>query len=388
MHGHLVHGMGTELEAPAWPAITLAEAEAILARFPQVGQVLDLQWHSPRPFSAAALLRTEYGTFFLKRHHRSLRSPAALAEEHRFMAHLRAKGLSVPEVMPTDGRGTVAQGQWTYELLRRAPGRDLYRDRQSWTPFIEQGHAFAAGAALARLHLAARDFAEGPRANHPLVASFTILPSRDPLAAAESYIAARPALAGYLADKPWRQQLDRLLTALGRADLTAALAGQPSMWTHNDWHPSNLLWSDDGTVGSVIDFGLATRTCALHDLATAIERSTIPWLDVPDRTGDADAACAILAGYRSVLPISAAEVETVLALLPLVHIEFALSEVDYFVGILDDRGQAKLAWQDYLIDHADWFLSRSGRDFLRDVTAGASGARAGDGRTGDAGVLS
>lgn len=386
MHDHLVHGMGTELEAPAWPAITLAEAEAILARFPQAGQVLDLQWHSPRPFSAAALLRTEHGTFFLKRHHRSLRSPAALAEEHRFMAHLRAKGLSVPEVLATAGRGAVAEGQWTYELLRKAPGRDLYRDRQSWTPFIEQGHAFAAGAALARLHQAARDFAERPRANHPLVASFTILPARDPLAAADGYIAARPALADYLADKPWRQQLDRLLTALGGADLSVKLAGQPGMWTHNDWHPSNLLWSDDGTVDSVIDFGLATRTCALHDLATAIERSAIPWLDVPDRTGDADAACAILAGYRSVLPISAAEVETVLALLPLVHIEFALSEVDYFVGVLDDRDQAKLAWQDYLIDHADWFLSRHGRDFLGALKSGARGARAGHGRADDAGV--
>jgi hypothetical protein len=34
---HQVHGMGTALEAPSWPPITLAEASAVLARWPQAG---------------------------------------------------------------------------------------------------------------------------------------------------------------------------------------------------------------------------------------------------------------------------------------------------------------------------------------------------------------
>jgi Ser/Thr protein kinase RdoA (MazF antagonist) len=362
---HRVHGMGTALEAPVWPAITAPEAEAILARFPGAGRLVGLRWHSPRPFSAATLLQTSRGEFLLKRHHRSLRSAASLAQEHGFIAHLRAAGLPVPEIMASAERaGVIARDEWTYELHRKAPGIDLYRDRISWTPFLTHDHAHAAGAALARLHLAARNFGAPPRTPQPLVASLTILPAPDPLAAAEAYVAARPAVGGWLADRPWRRELGRLFAALGDG-LSRRLAGQPSLWTHNDWHPSNLLWTGDGEVCSIIDFGLATRTCALHDLATAIERSTIEWLRLGEGAEIADpaAAAAVLAGYRSVVPLGAGEIETILALLPLVHVEFALSEIDYFAGIVAEPDHAALAWDGYLIGHADWFLSPAGRDF-------------------------
>ncbi|WP_414712442.1 phosphotransferase enzyme family protein [Sphingobium sp.] len=364
--GHLVHGMGTALEAPTWPAITWAEAEAVLARFPDAGRLIDLSWHSPRPFSAAALIETERGVHFLKRHHQRLRTPGALAEEHGLMAHLAAAGLSVPEVVAAvDGADAIALGEWTYELHRDAPGVDLYRDRLSWTPFLTPGHAHEAGAALGRLHRAAQGFAAPARGNHPLIASFTILPAPDPLAATEAYVVARPALADWLADKSWQRELARLFAALGEG-VPELLAGQPPLWTHGDWHPSNLLWSADGKVSAIIDFGLATRTCALHDLATAIERTAFRWLELgqDDALGDVDAAMAVLTGYRSVAPLDQMEIDVLIRLLPLVHVEFALSEIDYFAGIVGDRDQALVAWQDYLIGHADWFLSASGQDFL------------------------
>lgn len=372
---HLVHGMGLVLETPAWPAILPAEAEAVVARFPGAGRLIGLCWHSPRPFSAAALLRTSRGEFFLKRHHRLLRSAASLAQKHRFIAHLRATGLPVPEIMAsTDRIGAVAHGNWTYELHRKAPGIDLYRDRPSWTPFLSPDHAHAAGAALARLHVAAAGFADPARTVQPLVASFTIVPAPDPLSAAEAYVAARPALAGYLADKPWRRALGRLFAALGDG-LPQRLSGQPSLWTHNDWHPSNLLWARDGAVCSIIDFGLATRTCALHDIATAIERTAFLWLMLgtgrDDTIADPAAALTLLAGYRTVRPLGTSDLDTVLALLPLVHVEFALSEVEYFAGILADRNSATLAWDGYLIAHAEWFLAPPGQDFLDQVRSAA-----------------
>lgn len=369
---HLVHGMGLALEAPAWPAITVAEAEAALARFPAAGGVIGLRWHSPRPFSAATVVHTGQGEFVLKRHHQRVRTPDMVAEEHRFMAHVRSAGLAVPEVLVAeDGTSVVGQGDWTYELQRTGPGADLYRDRQSWTPFLSDGHAHAAGVALARLHRAARGFAQAARGPHPLIASFTILPSPDPLAAAEAYVAARPALAGYLANSSWRKDLARLFAALG-GGLSERLAGAPRLWTHNDWHPSNLLWTPDGSVSAVFDFGLATRTCALHDLATAIERTAIPWLALAGAPADGIGAQALLAGYGSVVPLSRDEIETIARLLPLVHIEFALCEVDYFAGVLGDAAQAAQAWQDYAIGHAEWFLSAPGRDFLQHLVSGAA----------------
>jgi Ser/Thr protein kinase RdoA (MazF antagonist) len=272
------------------------------------------------------------------------------------------------------GASAIALGDWSYELHRKAPGADLYRDRQSWTPFLTHDHGYAAGAALARLHLAARDFSAPRRGPHPLVSSFTILPARDPLAATQAYMAARPAVADFLADQPWRQELADLFGSLGEG-LAERLDGQPALWTHNDWHPTNLLWSADGTISSIFDFGLATQTCALHDIATAIERSAIPWLELEGGIwrgiADADAALSILAGYRSILPLGRYDLETIIRLLPLVHIEFALSEVDYFAGILADRDAAMIAWKDYLIDHARWFLSPPGQAFLAELRRGA-----------------
>jgi Ser/Thr protein kinase RdoA (MazF antagonist) len=373
---HRVHGMDAALETPTWPAITAVEAEAILARFPGTGRLVGLRWHSPRPFSAATLLQTSRGEFLLKRHHKRLRSPESLAQEHAFIASLRAAGLPVPEIMASVERaGVIAQGDWTYELHRKASGIDLYRDRVSWTPFLSHDHAYAAGAALARLHLAARDFRAPARAPQPLVASLTILPAPDPLAAAEAYVAARPAIDAYLAGRPWRRDLSCLFAGLGEG-LSLRLAGQPSLWTHNDWHPSNLFWTGDGEVCSIIDFGLATRTCAVHDLATAIERTAVEWLRLgegaDDAIADPAAAISLLAGYRSVVPLDARDIETVVRLLPLVHVEFALSEIDYFAGVVAKPDQAALAWDGYLLGHAEWFLSPAGRDFGKRLQSSAT----------------
>jgi len=266
---HLVHGMGKALETPTWPIITASEAEEIVAQFPGAGQFECLSWHSPRPFSAATLVHTDRGEFVLKRHHHDVRSPGVLAAEHAFMAHLQSAGMAVPEVMTASlGKGAIAHDGWTYELHRKAAGADLYGDRPSWTPFLNLDHAFAAGAALARLHLAARGFAGAERARCPLIASFTIVPAPDQLAAARAYVEARPAVARFLADKPWEAELQRLFSALGQG-LAERLEVQPPLWTHNDWHPSNLLWSAEGTVRTVFDFGLATRTCAVHEPSSA-----------------------------------------------------------------------------------------------------------------------
>lgn len=374
---HLVHGMGTTLEPPTWPAITHREAAAALARFPAARALEALEWHSPRPFSAAARVRTTHGVFVLKRHHPSVRTPAGLEEEHAFIAHLAKGGVPVPEILLTDdGTSAITVGDWTYELHRQGAGQDLYRDRLSWTPFLSVSHAHAAGASLARLHAASRGFAAPARAVQPLVASFTILPSTDPVAATEAYVATRPALAAFLEQHDWRPAVARLFAELGQG-VSAALAGREALWTHNDWHPSNLLWSADGQVETVFDFGLADRTCAAHDLATAIERTAIDWLELgqgADATiGHPETAQALLAGYATVLPLDRGEVEAVLRVLPLAHLEFALSEIDYFAGVVGDAAQAMVAWEQYLLGHADWFLAPHGRTFLRAVEQGALG---------------
>ncbi|WP_019515652.1 phosphotransferase enzyme family protein [Sphingomonas sp. Mn802worker] len=364
------------MEAPTWPAITQDEAEAVLARFPTAAPIEALCWHSPRPFSAATLIDTVDGALVLKRHDRRVRTVAGLAEEHAFIAHLASAGTSVPDALRTaDGESAVAVGEWSYELHRRGAGNDVYRDRPSWTPFLSEVHAREAGIALARLHEASRGFDAPARVTQPLVASLSILSASDPLSGAEAYVDARPALAAFLSGRQSQRWLSSLFAATGD-DLPRRLADQPPLWTHNDWHPSNLLWMADGTVETVFDFGLADRTCALHDLAIAIERTAFAWLELgqvgDDTIANPAAAFALLAGYEAIRPLNRDEIDLLTRLLPLVHVEFALSEIDYFAGIVGDPDAASLAWEGYLLGHADWFRSAVGKDFLTRLRAGRS----------------
>jgi Ser/Thr protein kinase RdoA (MazF antagonist) len=371
---HCVHGMGLAMEAPTWPAITLDEAAAVLASFPDASALEALHWHSPRPFSAATLVHTSGGSLLLKRHDRRVRSVAGLAEEHGFIAHLAAAGMPVPDLLRTgEGASAIVRGDWTYELHRQALGEDLYRDRLSWTPFQTGDHARAAGVALAQLHRASEGYDAPARAVQPLVASFSILSAADPMAAAQAYINGRPALAEFLRKRNGCKGLVSLFATLGEG-LAPGLARQKPLWTHNDWHPSNLLWSADGGVETVFDFGLADRTCAVHELATAIERTAFAWLELGERRddhiGDPVAALSLIAGYETLRPLDAVVKEAIVRLLPLVHIEFALSEIDYFAGVVGDADPALLAWEGYLLGHAEWFQSFAGQDFLARLRIG------------------
>jgi hypothetical protein len=59
----------------------------------------------------------------------------------------------------------------------------------------------------------------------------------------------------------------------------------------------------------------------------------------------------------------------------LCHAEFALSEADYFLGVLHSKEKAKLAWEDYLVGHARWFRSASGRKLLDVIGRWAEGRK-------------
>lgn len=377
---HLVHGLGTENVAPDWPPLTLGEADAVLRRYPEAAGARALLWHSPRPLSAAGLVEPAADSgqtgpssgptrsaqpVFVKRHHRSVRSVAGLREEHEFMAHLRANGAPVVRVLADESGSTVlADGDWTYEVHSVGDGDDLYRDAISWSPFTWLGHARAAGRALATLHVAARGYAAPPRRAQPLVAGFSVFASPDPIAAFEQYAAARPALAAELAARPWREDIERW--HLPHHDrLLPLLPSLDSLWTHNDFHASNLLWRGD-TVTTVLDFGLSDRAFAAHDLATAIERNAVEWLEL-DAKGPAavhlDAALALIGGYEEIRELTDAERAALPDLLALCHTDFALSEIDYFRRITRSPQNTELAYR-YLVDHTVWFATALGADFL------------------------
>ena len=372
----LVHGMGKELTLPDWSPLTSAEVHTVLARYPRAPGDEMITWRSPRPMSAAGLIRHGGADLFVKRHHVRVRTLAQLAVEHAFIGHLRARGIPAPAVLrAADGATATQYGDFVYEVHELASGLDRYRDALSWTPYASLGHARAAGAALARLHQAADRFPLPARAPAVLTAGCEIIVSNDPLAEVKWLAGCRPGLAGYLDGRAWPDDLTRhVLPAIQRA--APLLAGLPRQWGHGDWHPSNLTWSSagpDAVVAGVFDFGLANRTFAVHDLAMALERATVSWLDLddadtadpgladpgladpagaavdradPDRAvpgraeADLDAIDAFLDGYESVRPLTPAEAAALPEVFPVVHVEYALSEVEYFASVVSSPANA------------------------------------------------
>ncbi|ATJ90570.1 phosphotransferase enzyme family protein [Acetobacter tropicalis] len=428
-----VHGVQTKRD---WPCLTLAEVQSVLAHYPSAPSApsaVRIVWHSMRPFSAAARvlvsppdavaegdnrahtfsqiaehdvsLSQPEAAFILKRHHASLRTVAALEEEHAFMQHLAAK--DVPVCLPVatrSGHTALAQGEWTYELFPPAPGQDDYRDVMSWKPYHSTAHARAAGQALGRLHLAASDYAAPSRgegtvpapqrqgtktqaenasgkddfsqgmavpAGRPLTSSMNALGQSDLLPALRQWVKEQPGLAEQLAPHTWEDDVQAVLTPF-HALLRPLLPHIRSCWGHGDWHGSNLFWQKpeetktEARVSCILDFGMAERTCVPFDLAVAIERSMIDWLDLSRSHGVVAYAQleAFLQGYHATHPLDAAEWAQLVAFLPLVHVEFAFSEVSYFGTLLQDHASADVAYTDYLLGHARWFAGPEGQALL------------------------
>ena len=366
------HGIDGTLVQPDWPPLTLDELRPILASFPHNIAPTRIVTVSPRPFSAASVVATRHGSVFVKRHAHSVRDREGLLEEHRFLAYLIANGAAVPRVLANhDGETAIELGEWTYEVHQAPLGVDLYREALSWTPFLEASHARAGGAALAKLHLAAQGYSAPRRLSRPLVAGFTIYAADCPADALSRYIAARPALAAYSAAEQYALQALTLLEPF-HYELRPHLRAIPPLWTHNDLHASNILWTSELSprAAAIIDFGLADRTNAVHDLAQAIERNIVDWLALhPSSTPgnrhiDAPALQALLDGYESVRPLADAEAAALAPMTALCHAEFALSEADYFLGVLHSEPKALVALNDYLVGHARWFHSDAGSALL------------------------
>jgi len=360
--------------APAdWPPLALDEIREVLNQAGIAHTSAQLLWHSPRPLSAAAIIDLNDRRLFVKRHHQSVRTVAQLREEHGFIAHLQSRGISVSRVIRSaDGDSAVACGSWTYEIHADGDGLDLYRDAMSWSPFTSRGHAQSAGRALASLHEAARTYTAPPRATQLLVSNAALINAPDPLAQLRAMLERRPALRDYLQRRDWQSELSGAIAPFHARYLQLAPQLE-TLWTHNDWHASNLLWSDasaSASVQSILDFGLSDRSSAVYDLATAIERNTIPWLAIHEGLpGAADLALVsgLLDGYLAVRRLSAPERAALAAILPIVHVGFAVTEIDYFHGITHAPDNADLAYREFLLGHCAWFLQPEGRALLEHV---------------------
>jgi len=65
-----------------------------------------------------------------------------------------------------------------------------------------------------------------------------------------------------------------------------------------------------------------------------------------------------------VRPLCRAEAAALVPMIAVGHAEFALTEADYFLGVLRSPEKARVATHDYLVGHARWFSGPGRRKTL------------------------
>ncbi|OEY93742.1 phosphotransferase enzyme family protein [Acinetobacter qingfengensis] len=363
------HGMGMALEVKDWCPLTLSDVTVLQRYYPVLSGELNIVWHSPRPFSSACIVHLVQQDVLIKRSHLSFRSVQDIEQEHHFIAHLASQRIAVPHLYTHSQQGTaILLDDWVYEVHQKVPGVDIYAEQQSWRPFFYTQHAYTVGRYMARLHHAAKNYAvKHPRDTQYLIANQRIIEKSDVVKAINLRIANRSGLSAFFAIHPLPAQFWQDVQYFHQR-VQSDLVQLPKLWTHNDLHSSNFIWQDttaEAEIAAVIDFGLSDLTTAAYDIATAIERNVLDWLALAqsdDIHVDIASLRGLLEGYIS----QPHQVESLLILpklLPLVHIDFALYELEYFLDITQNAAHADAAYA-YLLEHLRWFRTKQGQVFL------------------------
>ncbi len=242
-----------------------------------VGELLSAKGIAEGVSNSNWLVETTGGRFILTMYERRI-DTAQLPFFLSLLDHLAAKGCAVPATIH-DRSGAAFRhfdGK-AVALIEFLPGVSPS------IPTAEQ--ARSAGAALARVHLAAQDF-DGKRTND--------LAPADTLAILEECGAEK--LAGIDPDLPAILPLASDLVAQWPRDL-------PGSIIHSDLFPDNVLMLGN-EVSGIIDFYFACSDAMAYDLVV----THAAWC-FPEGTYDAPLGRALVAGYESIRSLQAGERE-------------------------------------------------------------------------------
>jgi Ser/Thr protein kinase RdoA (MazF antagonist) len=340
------------LEDRYWDPISDAEVEAVLGEG-AVAVARHRRW-----LFAVARCRTHRGDVYLKRQPPMGRRLEQLAWQHRLANHLADRGVPAARAL-----GLVEHGGHWYEVHEPAAGNDVYASAESWDPFMSEAHAAAAGAALARLHLAGADFPDRwpqPQAGFVVQLGTVAL---SPIRATASLAGARPAVAEYLDGLHWEEQVAAAYDAVFTR-LRPVVPGLPAAPLHGDWQTNNLFFSGDDVSG-IIDFHQADYAARVLDLAVAVERNCFFWNRISegdDAAFDLGHAAALVGAYDAAAPLMPDERAAFADVLQACQFEYGISFLDYYWGVERDREKADWAWETFVLGHARWWESRPGRD--------------------------
>lgn len=245
----------------------------------------------------------ERGKFLLKRRAGERSRLERVRFTHAVQQHIAKSGFPIAGIMPTrDGRRTIVQQrEHTYELFEFVPGQPYDRSE------AQTRHA---GVTLGRFHQAVANFRHpeglpvpsGDFHDNPLV--------RNGLFSIGSSLSSHDSFSGDDAELASLVQLliERYEAATQAVNSHRSVTASQQV-IHSDWHPGNLLFRG-GEVVAVIDYDSVRLARAIIDVANGALQFSMTgsgdpasWPDEQDE----QRLRAFLAGYDSVVPLSADE---------------------------------------------------------------------------------
>jgi len=358
-----------------WPEISEQELRTVFSAYSKLGEFRKIRFQSSRPLSAACIVDTTKGSFFVKRNSISIRSKQDWEYEHRMIESLDKDLISfeIPEICKTlDGETVYQLGESLYEVQTTGIGKDIYRTAHTWSPLQSVDHAREIGRSLADLHNAIQKSGFKETRNPPYQkARFEIFYAEDPALFLESYLHRIPNFETLQGSEGFAEKvLNVYREFFTKPEEERSI---PIQVTHSDPQASNFFW-EDGKAVCLIDFHLANCNNYLYDLAVAVDRNCIYWLDLLAGKREAyslEGALAILEEYarRSEEKSQTLPGKNLFFKALVLHrLEFALDLLNYYLNIEHSVFKAQWCIDVYILAHGKWFVEREGRKFLESCT--------------------
>ena len=255
--------------------VTADDLTEFLSRY-QIGELRSYKGIAEGVENSNFLLYTSAGNFILTLYEKRV-AAGDLPFFLGLMEHLAARGITCPQPVKN------CQGGVLGKLAGRPAAIVTFLDGL-WIRRPNPGHCAAVGEALARLHIAGKDFPD-KRANALSVESWRALYAQ----AKERGDSVRPGLCAEIA-----KELDALDKSWPR-DL-------PQGVIHADLFPDNVFFLGDKLSG-LIDFYFACTDTLAYDVAVCLNA----WCFEPDHSYNVTKGRALLRSYATVRALSAAE---------------------------------------------------------------------------------
>ncbi|MEZ4472622.1 MAG: phosphotransferase [bacterium] len=230
------------------------------------------------------------GRFVIQRLHHLLGTPEILTDYQAVTAHLAARGLSAPRLVPTaagDRVATDAAGRW-WRLTTRVPGATHDKVRGP-------ADAEAGARMLGRFHVAMADIDHVFLSAHPLHDTPAHLARLQAALADPAHAAERAAI---------EPEVSEILEELPRLMLPDDL---PRRVVHGDPKISNVMFEGEAAVG-LIDLDTCNRHSVLVDLGDAVRSWCRDGYEDELQRFHLDRFAAIVRGYAAEgLPLTAQE---------------------------------------------------------------------------------